>query len=63
MMEIRQMRSLDEILRSLREIHGYNEQEIHDLSLELDQIPQFSYMAYESEKRLSQDNQYGKPNI
>jgi len=47
------MRSLDEILRSLREIHGYNEQEIHDLSLKLDQVTEFTFITHIEQKRLS----------
>ena len=57
------MRSLDEILRSLKEKYGYTEQEINELSRNLDQVTELSYMAFREQKRLSENNHYDKLSI
>ena len=57
------MRSLDEILHSLREKHGYSDQEITELSRNLDRFAELSYMAFREQKRLSENNRYDKQSI
>lgn len=47
------MRPLNEILQSLKEKYGYTDQEIDALSRKLDLIADFAIMAYEKQKRLS----------
>jgi len=57
------MRPLNEILQSLKDKYGYTDQEIHELSLNLDQITELSYMAFIEQKRLSEKNNFDKQNI
>ncbi len=57
------MRALNEILRSLKEKHGYTDQEISELSQKLDQFSELSYMAFEKQKRLSEKNHCDKQDI
>ena len=52
MTEARQMRPLDEILCSLKEKHGYTDQEISELSQNLDHFTELSYMAFREQKKI-----------
>ena len=53
MMEAQQMHPLNEILQSLREDHGYSEQEIDQILQKLDHFSELIYMVYTEQKRLS----------
>jgi len=62
-MEAQTMRPLNEILQTLREKHGYTEQRTDQLSRELKQFAELSYMAYMKQKRLSDKKYCDKSDI
>lgn len=57
------MRSLNEILHSLQRKYGYTDREINELSENLDQFSELSYMAFEKQKRLSEKIHCDKQDI
>ncbi len=57
------MRSLNEILHSLQRKYGYTDREINQLSENLDQFSELSYMAFEKQKRLSEKTHCDKQDI